>query len=263
MLNSMENKEITLITLLGLSKAFDSLDHGMLVDKLQKYGITGTSLKWLKVTCGVPQGSVLGPILFILYINEVPDILVNYCISRVLEPSNLHLYADDQQLYRSCQVYELNESLNQIESELMYINKWLIANKLKPNVGKYKFQTIGTKKQLSKINEVEQIKLNVNGKCIKPVDTAVNLCVTIYEHLSWKPYVKRLWKEGIGKLRQLKSIRECMPRETFKDLVSCVVLSKVEYGNLVYGNASKGVLDIVLKIQNAAVTTISQENLIV
>ena len=170
---------------------------------------------FLKVTWCVPQGSVLGPIIFIPYINEVPDIVVHYCTRRGLGPSNLHLYADDQQLYRSCQVSELNELLNQMESELMYINKWLIANKLKPNVGKYKFQIIGTRNQLSKINEVEQIKLNVNGECIKPVDTVVNLDVTFDQHLSWKPHVERLWKESIGKLRQLKSIRECMPRETF------------------------------------------------
>ena len=85
-------------------------------------------------------------------------------IADAWEPSNLHLYADDQQLYKSCWVSELNESLNQMRSELTHINDWLIANKFKPNVGKYKFQIIGTKKQLSKINDIEQIKLDIGGE---------------------------------------------------------------------------------------------------
>jgi hypothetical protein len=62
--------------------------------------------------------------------------------------------------------------------------------------------------------------------------TIVNLRMTLDQHLSWTPHVERFWKESIGKLGQLKSIRECLPRETFKDLVNCVVLFKVEYGNI-------------------------------
>ena len=129
---------------------------------------------------------------------------------------------------------------------------------MKPNVGKYKFQIIGTKNQLSKINDIKQIKLDIGEECIRPEDTVVNLGMTLDQHLSWRPHVERLWKESIGKLRQLKSIRECMPREIFKDLVNCVVLSKVEYGNIVYGNANKGVQDIVQRIQNAAAKTVTK-----
>ena len=101
----------------------------MLVDKLHKYGITGTSLKWfinyladrtqcvkfvcirsdlLKLNCGVPPGSALGPILFISYINELPEIFAHYCSGGGLERSNLSLYAGDQQLHRSYHVSELN-----------------------------------------------------------------------------------------------------------------------------------------------------------
>ncbi len=105
---------------------------------------------------------------------------------------------------------------------------------------------------------MEQIKLNINGEFIKPDDTVVNLGMTFDLYLSWKPHVERLRKESVGKLQQLKSIRECMPRETFKDLVNCVVLSEVEYGNLVYGNANEGVQDIVQKTQNAAAKTVTK-----
>ena len=67
--------------------------------------------------------------------------------------------------------------------ELIHINDWLIANKLKPNVGKYKFQIIGTKNQLSKINDIEQIKLDIGEECIRPEDTVVNLGMTLDQYL--------------------------------------------------------------------------------
>jgi hypothetical protein len=67
--------------------------------------------------------------------------------------------------------------------ELIHINDWLIANKLKPNVGKYKFKIIGTKNQLSKINDIEQIKLDIGEECIRPEDTVVNLGMTLDQYL--------------------------------------------------------------------------------
>jgi hypothetical protein len=127
----------------------------------------------------------------------LPEILAQHSINSGWEPSNLHLYADDQQLYKSCRVSELNEST---------------LNKLKPNVGRHKFQIIGTKNQLSKINDIEQIKLDIGEECIRPEDTVVNLGMTLDQHLLCRPHVERLWKESIRKLRQLKSIRECPER---------------------------------------------------
>ena len=144
MLNSMENKEITLITLLDLSKTFDSLDHGTLVDKLQRYGITGTSLKWfinylvdrtqcvkigcsrsdfLKVTCGVPQGS-LYPYWVLFYLSLTSMKCLTFLSTIGLVEDWTRQICIFTPMINNCieaASSELNESLNQMESDLMYI----------------------------------------------------------------------------------------------------------------------------------------------
>ena len=144
--NSFENKEIPCCIFLDFAKAFDTVNHKILIDKLYYYGIRGSPLDWitsyltnrsqcvtinnhtsskLPITCGVPQGSILGPMLFLLYINDIVS-----SASKV----DFQLFADDTCIFFSHKDKQILE--NTLNSELALIHDWLVANKLSLNVAK-------------------------------------------------------------------------------------------------------------------------------
>ena len=144
----LENKQTGYCILLDFAKAFDTVNHKILLKKLEYYGIRGTALKWFTsyltdrmqcteigntqskleyIRCGVPQGSILGPLLFLLYIN---DIVLS---SNVFK---FNLFADDTSLFYSNE--NNTEATRIINIELVKISQWLAANKLSLNIGKSK-----------------------------------------------------------------------------------------------------------------------------
>ena len=148
-IESFENKMYTSVVFLDFAKAFDTVNLNILLEKLSHYGFRGTSLKWfmsyligrhqlvsingtqsakLMVNTGVPQGSILGPILFLMYINDLPN---------AADILKLYLFADDTSLsYSSKSIEDLEYSLN---SNLTKINEWLLCNKLSLNISKSNF----------------------------------------------------------------------------------------------------------------------------
>ena len=140
----MENRDSVLSVFLDLNKAFDTIDHQILLHKLEFYGIRSTPLKWFKnylsnrkqyvnnnnsdslqqdITFGVPQGSILGPLLFIIYINDLP-FCVNHC--------KTILFADDTTIYKTGkQVNNIYEDMN---NELQVLADWFHANKFSLNI---------------------------------------------------------------------------------------------------------------------------------
>ena len=147
--NTLGNKDIACSVYLDFAKAFDTVNHNILISKLENYGIRGIALNWfnsyladrtqvvkinnvysneLKITCGVPQGSVLSPLLFLIYINDI------HRSSKIL---NFHLFADDTSIFFSNQDSRtIEKTMNQ---ELSHVSNWLNANKLSLNISKSSF----------------------------------------------------------------------------------------------------------------------------
>ena len=160
---NIERGKFTGNIFIDLKKAFDTVDHAIFIQKLSKYGIQGLELQWFKsylssrqqftkvygvesdigsINCGVPQGSCLGPLLFLIYINDLPFALKNCKVT---------MYADDTSIsYSSKSIEDLTETLN---NELKCLKEWLQGNKLSLNVTKTQGMVIGSRPNLKKIGE--------------------------------------------------------------------------------------------------------------
>ena len=177
---------VTLLGLLDMSAAFDTVDHDILLFRLKtSFGVDGTVLSWLesflrdrtqqvafngqssalvKVTSGVPQESILGPLLFLLYTADIPSIATKHGIY-------IHCYADDGQLYLFDKASATDSIVQSVTDCILEIDNWMSSNRLKLNSDKTQFSWLGTKQQLSKTNahtviigsSTIQLQANVNN----------------------------------------------------------------------------------------------------
>lgn len=206
-----------LVVFIDLKKAFDTVNHQILLRKLDLYGIKGNALSLIRsfltdrvqkcqvngvnssekpITCGVPQASILGPLLFLLYINDLPE---------CLKKTETRLFADDTTLTSS------GESINEVESamnmDLDSLKNWLLANKLSLNVAKTEFILIGSRPRLKGIDK--QPKIAIENMAIKQVSETKSLGVIVDQHLSWNgntDYICKKITKGIGAMRRLRPI---------------------------------------------------------
>lgn len=264
-LERLEGGEVVLGAFLDLSKAFDLVDHAILLEKLECYGIRGTPLNLLEsylgdrkqlvqielegrvVTsklmacgpCSVPQGSILGPLLFNLYINDLPVAIKN-------PSSSLTLYADDVSLIASGKQPTLTKEV--VTTSLDSVSKWLSTNSLKLNNKKTELMAFGNRG-----TEVRDV--DVCGDTIRPTDKLKFLGLHLDPSLKWSVHTEFLSKKLSSVCSMLRKLSKVCPMNTLLTAYYGNFHSIMTYCVEIWGSGT-GLTD-VLKIQKRAIRIIT------
>jgi hypothetical protein len=264
MLMAADDRKITLLSLLDMSAAFDCVDHPILLQRLQvAAGIASTALDWIRsflsgrtqrvtydgeqsvtsaVLFGVPQGTVLGPLLYVLYTAPLFSIFAKHQI-------DAHQYADDLQLYLCVSPAEASVAADRLGECLVDVEVWLRASRLRLNPGKTHVMWLGSAQQLAKVRPQD---IRVLTSQIKVVDAAKNLGVVIDSQLSMSAQVAAVCRNSYYQLRQLRPLRRCMTDEAITTLTHAFISSRLDYCNALYYGITDGLLGRLQSVQNAA-----------
>ena len=261
LLIASDNGLVSVLVLLDLSAAFDTIDHNILLQRLEhQIGIKGTALSWFRsylsdrsqfvhvndessinttVSHGVPQGSVLGPILFTLYMLPLGNIIRNHSI-------NFHCYADDTQLYLSIKPDESNQ-LSKLQTCLKDIKSWMSCNFLMLNSEKTKIIVLGPKNLRDSMSTA-----TLDGITLASSTTVRNLGVIFDQDLSFNSHIKQTSRTAFFHLRNITKIRRILSKTDAEKLIHAFVTSRLDYCNsLLSGCPNKSIKTLQL-IQNAA-----------
>ena len=291
----IDEKQLVAILSLDLSKAFDCINHQLLLEKLRKLGLNEKATLWIKsyledrsqktkfefftseiteVLSGVPQGSILGPLLFLCFVNDLPENFENTC--------SIFAYADDTQLVVSAQTPdELKEKItttlqiahswyqknlmkiNPSKTELLILNqKSASKKKHQPNARKFLFKNKKTKpiaKSKIKIPQIKKIKTIINNKNVK-IKTKPHikvLGVFIDQELNWNKHIKQVKKKSMDATYNLHRINHLLPIEQRILLYNAITNSIFNYADIIYGGCNETDSKKLQIVQNFAAKSIT------
>ena len=265
-LTGFDKNEITIGVFIDFSKAFDTVNHELLLKKLYRYGIRGVAHNWLtdymnnrkqyvhydgissstgNISCGVPQGSILGPLLFILYINDISKVSDNLCSI---------LFADDSSFFIQGKDVTLMTSILNIELRKLVL--WIQSNKLSLNVEKTNFILFKPRKK--RIHE--SINIDINSRQIERIYHTKFLGIYISCDLSWDHhtrYISSKISKGIGIIYKL---RKYLSFKTLLSMYYTFVFPYINYCIEIWGATTKHNLLTLHKLQKKAVRIITFSN---
>ena len=271
LLCAFDSKSATVLLMLDLSAAFDTVSQRLLIKILHdEIKLGGTVLKWFKsfltgraqrtrlgsvisdnieLLFGVPQGSVLGPVLFNIYARSLYGVIKNSSF-------NVQGYADDQQVYKNFKPCEQALMLNTSVSECFKtIKSWMTEYCLQLNPGKTQIMVLGPPNVLKHIS-IKGVFLPGNI-CIRFASTAKNLGVLFDETLSFKCHITKLKMDSFRMLRNINKRRFLFSQDQLKLIVNSLVACKLDYCNALYNGISEQLLQELQRVQNAAAKTVT------
>lgn len=269
---AMDLQQVSLLVMLDMSAAFDTIDHQLLLNRMQtRLNITGAALAWFKsylchrsqiiningvrsetfsLKYGVPQGSVLGPLLFGIYLLPLGDLLRTYGLC-------FHQYADDTQIYMSmlpkdnmvCQSVEL------IQKCIIHVKSWMNSNMLKLNPDKTELLMLGSPHSLSRL---KLPSLHLEGTDVPTSSSIRNLGVIFDQSLSLNDHITYLCKSINYHLRNIGKIRKYLSTEAAQRAIHALITSRLDYSNSLLFGLPVYQLNRLQRLQNNAARVVAR-----
>ena len=257
--NAINEEKVTISVYIDLRKAFDTVNHQILCRKIENNFIINQNLTWIRsylsgrtqsvfvngttsdeeaISCGVPQGSVLGPLLFLIYVNNMKNLLTN---------SSYHLYADDTVIYYSgSQIQDIGPHL---QSDLNSYYNWCNTNCVTLNVKKTKFVIYGTR---GRVKKMKNVVLNLGGKQIycEPSYNYLGIVLDSAAGLSFKKHMDQCARVVSHKILILSKIRKSVSEDTAIFVYRSMIAPIIDYG--VYSGGFQEGITKLQKLQNRA-----------
>jgi hypothetical protein len=268
-----DNKHATMLVALDISAAFDTISHSVLLKRLgSEFGLCGTALQWLRsylsgrtqfvklgrhslvsMPCesGVPQGSILGPLLFTTYVAPIGRLIQSFGCGN-------HQFADDTQLYVALDAAHSAQALANLSSCSEAVKRWFLLNGLQLNAGKSEVVILGTAHQLQSLSSQQSVSI---AGCPLPVSSELkSLGVTIDSRLRFDAHVSSVVKSCTYHTRALRHVRRLMSADTAATIACSIVASRLDYCNSLLHGAPAASIDKLQRAQNALARVLTQSS---